>query len=206
MKLVRLAFACKIILGASLLWGQTAYHPDIPRVWDDDALADWATPLAGLNGRPTHISAEQYYEMPVDNLKTYPVYVPGREPKGYWEMLQHVGPRPMIEPEKLRSEADWIEAGRVVFEQADDIQLRTYDPKLIESVRRGEGLSTDADVAVGARWIPTKQGVALSILNCSSCHLLAFPGGTRIPGAPTPAVPPPPHTTFGSPPALPDPY
>lgn len=38
------------------LRAQTAYHPDIPRVWDDAALADWATPVAGLNVRPTHIT------------------------------------------------------------------------------------------------------------------------------------------------------
>jgi len=27
------------------------------------------------------------------NLRSYPVYVPGREPHGYWEMLQRVGPQ-----------------------------------------------------------------------------------------------------------------
>jgi hypothetical protein len=28
------------------------WKPDIPKVWDEAALADWATPLAGLNRRP----------------------------------------------------------------------------------------------------------------------------------------------------------
>ena len=49
--------------------------------------------------------------MRVENLRTYPVYYPGREPDGYWEMLQRVGPKPLIEPELLKSAADWIEAG-----------------------------------------------------------------------------------------------
>lgn len=74
---------------ASLLCAQpshSSFRPVIRRVWDDAALADWATPLAGLNRRPTHISAAEYYSMPIDNLKTYPVYIPGREPEGYWEM------------------------------------------------------------------------------------------------------------------------
>src|SRR6185503_20313803 len=66
------------------------WKPDIPKVWDDLALADWATPLAGLNLRPTHISAREYYSLTVENLRTYPVYFPGREPDGYWEMLQHI--------------------------------------------------------------------------------------------------------------------
>jgi hypothetical protein len=33
------------------------FSPTIPKTWDEAALADWATPVAGLNTRPTHISA-----------------------------------------------------------------------------------------------------------------------------------------------------
>ncbi len=84
--------------GASLLWPQPRADTSIPKTWDETALAGWATPLAGLNVRPTHISSQEYYSMRVDNLRTYPVYFPGREPEGYWEMLQHVGPQPLIEP------------------------------------------------------------------------------------------------------------
>src|ERR1051326_4343332 len=87
--------------------------PDIPKVWDDAALADWPTPLAGLNVRPTHIASKEYYSLSVDNLRTYPVYFPEREPEGYWEKLQHLGPKPLIEPEKLKSEADRSEERRV---------------------------------------------------------------------------------------------
>jgi hypothetical protein len=97
------------------VWPQS--RPVIPKTWDEAALAEWATPLAGLNVRPTHITAKEYYSLPIDNLKTYPVYLPSREPPGYWEMLNHIGPRPMIEPETLKTEADWIDAGRMIFEQ-----------------------------------------------------------------------------------------
>src|SRR5215470_9732884 len=67
------------------------FAPQIPKTWDEAELAEWATPLAGLNQRPTHISAKEYYSLPVENLRTYPAYFPGREPEGYWEMLQRVG-------------------------------------------------------------------------------------------------------------------
>ena len=86
-----------ILLGLSNLWAQA------PKTWDAKALADWATPVAGLNLRPGHHSEEEYYRAPVDNFRTYPVYYPGREPEGYWEMLQKVGPKPLIEPETLMS-------------------------------------------------------------------------------------------------------
>src|SRR5690242_258418 len=81
---------------------ENSFAPKIPRTWDEAALANWATPVAGLNVRPSHISAKEYYSLPLENLRTYPVYVPGREPAGYWEMLQRVGPQPLIEPEKLK--------------------------------------------------------------------------------------------------------
>jgi hypothetical protein len=74
----------------------------------------------------------------VDNLRTYPVYFPGREPEGYWDMLQHVGPKPLIEPEKLKTEADWTEAGRRVFDEADHLLLRSFDPKFIAAARNRE--------------------------------------------------------------------
>jgi mono/diheme cytochrome c family protein len=124
----------------------------------------------------------------VENLRTYPVYLPGREPEGYWEMLQHVGPKPLIQPEELRSEADWIEAGRRVFDEADHIHLRTCNPKVIEAVRSSDALRSERILPDGTvfalRWIPTEQGVALGFSNCSQCHLAYLADGTRIPGAP----------------------
>jgi len=49
-------------------------------VWDEAQLAEWATPVAGLKLRPTHISEKEYYSAPEHNLRSYPVYMPGREP------------------------------------------------------------------------------------------------------------------------------
>src|SRR6476660_2620656 len=92
--------------------GTISAAPKVPRVWDDTALADWATPVAGLNVRPTNMSETDYYAMAVENLRTYPVYFPDREPAGYWEMLQHVGPMPLIEPEGSRRRLTGSRQGR----------------------------------------------------------------------------------------------
>lgn len=160
----------------------------IPEVWDETALTDWATPIAGLNVRPTNLSARDYYSMAIENLRTYPVYFPGREPDGYWEMLQRVGPKPLIEPEQLTTEADWIRAGQRVFDEADHLHLRSLDSKLVAAARRADTFknaepSPDGTVP-SMRWVPTKSGVALGFSNCSNCHVLPLPDGTRIPGAP----------------------
>jgi hypothetical protein len=77
---------------ASIASAQTR---QIPRTWDEKALVNWATPVAGLNVRPHHLSEKEYYATPVDNLRTYPVYYPDREPAGYWEKLQKLGPQPL---------------------------------------------------------------------------------------------------------------
>lgn len=130
---------------------------EVPKTWDEAALAEWATPVAGLNVRPTHITAKEYYSLPVENLRTYPVYFPGREPEGYWEMIEDVGPKPLMEPEKLKSEADWIEAGRRVFEEADDLHLRTLAPELLTAARSPktfEGRQPFKDTHKPGGWSP----------------------------------------------------
>lgn len=164
------------------------WKPALEKVWDDAALTDWPLPLAGLNTRPTHISSREYYSLAVDNLRTYPVYFPGREPIGYWEMLQHQGPIPLIEPQNLKTEADWIEAGRKVFAEADHIHLRTFDAKLIAIARdpatyQGKRPLPDGTVN-DIRWVPTRDGVALGIRDCSAGHTRYLEDGTAIPGAP----------------------
>jgi mono/diheme cytochrome c family protein len=179
-----------VTLESSILWSQSAFRPRIPKTWDEAALADWATPIAGLNVRPTHISAKEYYSLAVENRRTFPVYYPGREPEAYWEMLQHIAPKPLIEPEQLKSEGDWIEAGRRVFYEADNLHLRTLDPRVITAARSRETFEKVhaqplADGTVfGLRWVPTKDGVALSLSNCAGCHLLYLPDNTPVAGAP----------------------
>jgi hypothetical protein len=171
---------CSLILTAGVaieLWAQPPVGPRVPRTWDEAKLAEWATPLAGINVRPAHMSAKEYYSLPVDNLKTYPVYLPSREPAGYWEMLQRIGPKPLIEPVKLKTEADWIEAGRRVFQDADHIQLRTFDPQFIALARDEKALRERAPDG-------TEHGVALTFPNCSSCHTAFLDDGRTVPGAP----------------------
>ena len=106
-------------------------------------------------------------------------------------MLQHVAPKPLIEPEKLKSEADWIQAGRRIFHEAEDLHLSTWDPKVVAAARSRETFDQvhaeplpDGTI-YGLRWVPTSKGVALSLTNCAGCHLLYLPDGTPVPGAPS---------------------
>jgi hypothetical protein len=187
----RFAFLVLILLGSefSLSADDTTWVPSIPKVWDEAALSDWVTPVAGLNVRPKHMPAKEYYSLPEYNFRSYPVYMPGREPEGYWEMLERIGPKPLIEFETLKTEADWIEAGRRIFEEAGTPQLTIVDPKVIAKFKNREFLEQQninprPDGTLDLRWVPTKQGVALSRGgSCGACHILKTSDGTRIVGA-----------------------
>jgi hypothetical protein len=186
-------FSCGI--GAA----QGSISSKAPKVWDAKALAEWATPIAGLNVRPAHISPKEYYALPVESLRTYPVYAPGREPAGYWQRLEKLGPLPLVEAKGSRTLAEWVEAGKVAFDEADFFLLRTLDPKYIAEVRNGSQAPSRVlpdGTLFGLRWVPTKQGVALSSSNCSFCHTLYLPDGTRVPGAPFRTIAPRPPETF----------
>jgi hypothetical protein len=164
---------CALFLGALLC--ANAQKPYLaPKIWDDAALADWATPVAGIGVRPGHFNSAEYYAAPVDNLKTYPVYRPDREPPGYWDWLQKQKPQPLIEAGKARTREDWVRAGEMVFETMDDPAYRVYDPEIIRTVRdikSWDNVATWPDGrAKDDRWIVTERGVALTNHECSSCH------------------------------------
>src|SRR5260370_11648968 len=128
-----------VTIAFSRLFGQSAGTPiEAPRFWNDHDLADWATPVSGLNVRPGHYSEEEYYSAPVGEfVRTYPVYFPGREPAGYWDMLRNAKPEPLIKP-GARTMADWIEEGKRAFHELDIPSGRIYDPTLTAPLRSAD--------------------------------------------------------------------
>jgi hypothetical protein len=165
----------------------------VPRIWDDAALSDWATPLAGLNVRPGHFSSEEYYRVPADNLRTYPVYPPDREPPGYWEWLQAQKPQPLVDASRIETNDDWIAAGRRAFFELDAVLARTNDPSAIARARdQGSfrGVYTLADGSVlDPRWVVTGEGVMLTMSDCTNCHMRVRAEGDPLFGGPLAAWP-----------------
>ena len=161
-----------------------------PRVWTDKELAEWATPVTGLNIRPGHFSEREYYSAPEASLyRTYPVYFPGKEPAGYADFIATRKPEPLIRA-GARTKAQWIQAGQTVFREMDVPATRSYDPELIEVVRSAEALTKagakpQGDGSIpGLRWVPTENGLALSVEDCGGCHTRTLENGQKIDGAP----------------------
>jgi hypothetical protein len=194
-----IAIAGALLVLAIVARGQS----QVPRIWDDAALEDWATPIAALGVRPAHYMSAEYYQVPADNLRTYPVYVPDKEPPGYWEWLQQQKPEPLVDVGAIRGERDWIRAGAQAFRDLDTPPARTNDPKMIalaRDPRAFEGVKPQPDGSVlDVRWVVTSRGVELTVTECSSCHvhvldegriMYAGPSGRFASDGGAPLVPP----------------
>ena len=167
----------RIVLASSLLLALRATaltDTQVPKIWDDAALENWATPVATLNVRPAHFTAAEYYAAPAENLRTYPVYRPDKEPPGYWESLQHKKPEPLVDASQIHTKADWIAAGERAFRELDDPSTRSNDPALIAMARDPKSFDQIAGLADGTihepRWVVTDKGVMLTNLACATCH------------------------------------
>ena len=147
------------------------------KVWKNDEAQSFRLPLAGLGTPPRLITEREYYDLPEYNLKTYPVYHPDKEPAGYLDWLKEQDPKPLVDLASLKTEADWIAAGREVFYgrelprftgSEDNLQL-IRDPRVLAAYR----VQTSPDgVLIGLRYVVRKKGkVELGTDTCAMCHV-----------------------------------
>jgi hypothetical protein len=162
-----------------------------PKIWDETALATWALPVAGVNATPNFYSEAEYYATPTEDLRTYPVYHPDREPAGYMDWLRAQEPKPLVDPAEIQTEADWARLGQRVFDELDQPRFRTDDPKAIMALRDREVLN-NSPVTVAPdgqilpyRWVVEARGqVRMSIAVCAACHTRLLPDGSQLRGPP----------------------
>jgi len=147
------------IAAVTMLAAQSPARIAVPRLWTDEALAGWPLPIAGVKAAPKFYTEAEYYAAPIDEVRTYPVYIKSREPEGYRDWMRKQGPQPLIEPAKLTSEADWIAAGQEVFDGLHIAQFRTADPRAFKwaddpELMAREGVTVAADGTIpGVRWL-----------------------------------------------------
>ena len=169
----------------------------VPPSWSQKDVSTFRLPLAGLGAPPSLISEREYYALPEVNLRTYPVYVPEREPPNYLKWVEQQDPQPMVNVSKLKTDQDWADAGREVFYgrelprftgNEDNLQL-IRDPQALAAYR----LQTTKDgVILGLRYVVRQKGkVELGTNTCAMCHVQVRPDGELIEGAPNV------HTPFG---------
>jgi hypothetical protein len=163
------------------------FRPAIPKTWVDEAIASLEVPLATPGASPRHISAQYYYRIPARKIyKSYPIYAPGREPKGYSEWLSQQEPEVAFDAGTLRTRADWVRAGEVVFDAPV-----AHDAIVLPSQVRDPGWYTKTGVKLlGDGTLPylryvirTKGKVEVGSLSCQMCHTRLLDSGAVVKGA-----------------------
>jgi hypothetical protein len=156
----------------------------IPKAWEDDAVAALEVPLANPVYSPVHVRSADYYRMPVRPVyKSYPIYEPGKEPPNYLEWLRQQEPEIVFDASTLKTDTDWIRAGALVF----DAPIR-YGP-LSNSLSRErdfwETMPTASDGTMPfLRYVIRKKGaVEVGDSSCAKCHTRVMPDGTVVKGA-----------------------
>lgn len=83
-----LLFALLGLILSSLSLGQTPANV-IPKTWDTESLNSFQMPLADPRVSAKFISSSYYYSIPVRPIyKSYDVYRPDREPRGYMDQTE----------------------------------------------------------------------------------------------------------------------
>jgi mono/diheme cytochrome c family protein len=120
--------------------------------------------------------------------RSYPVYALGKEPPGYMEWLRRQEPEVAFDPAKLKTEADWIKAGEIVFESPLSTLSNNsttvedfHDPAFYKVVR--PPVAADGTLPHFRYFIQRKGEVVVALPNCAGCHSRVLPDGKVIAGA-----------------------
>ena len=166
---------------------ERTFSPTIPRVWHDAEMAALQLPLVHSTASPKQLSSDYYYRIPIRTiLKNYPVYAPGKEPVGYLEWLKQQDPEAAFDVDALKTEADWIRAGELVFDSPifyDNIAKISdvRNPQWYEKLRIP---ATKDGTLPWLRYVIREKGkVELGTLSCAMCHTRVMSDGTVVKGA-----------------------
>jgi len=174
------------------------FTPEIPNTWVDEEMESLELPLVQPEYSPKSISASYYSRFPVLTIyKSYPVYHPDYEPPGYLDKLRQMEPVILWDGEgkrpKLKTKADWIRAGELVFDaplvsgganssiaatERKDLPFRDR-----EWYKRIGVPITKEGIVPFYRYVIRKKGTIRSgILSCSMCHTRVMKDGTALIG------------------------
>jgi hypothetical protein len=88
----------------------------VPKTWDEAAMESGILKPPVADAKVTRVTAEYYYRMQDRVIYTeYRRYASKSEPAGYLAKLTAADPEIIFDPVRLKTEQNWIRAGRNVF-------------------------------------------------------------------------------------------
>lgn len=164
---------------------------DIPRLWDMKKLKTAHLPLVDKSITVEPIPEDVYNNIPERiAYKTYPLYLYGREPKGYYEWLLKQEPEIVFDVAKIKTEEDWIKAGDIIYEmpQSFDFYLDTsMNLALLEEISRDfvsshMPVSKEGIIPFFSLVVREKGRIEVGTFACGNCHNKVMPDGSVLKG------------------------
>jgi len=176
-----------------LLLGSLSFRFDrsdlIPKTWDIKRLHSMHLPFPDTSVKTNPISEEYYYQLPERvAYKTYPFYMPGKEPKGYYEWLRKQEPEIIFNPTDLKTDSDWIKAGEIIYDlpinsQVMDSAFLALLPDLGKHWSKGGYPTTPEGVLPFLSIVVREKGrIEMGLGSCGTCHTKVMPDGEVLKG------------------------
>src|SRR5262249_41245799 len=159
----------------------------VPTTWDEKAIGSLELPLANAGASAKHVSKEYYASLPVRPIyKSYDVYRPDLEPKGYLDWLKSQEPEVVWGETKsppLDTGADWVKAGELVLDSSlgwgtgalmgPNLTMQVRDPAWYTYTQAP--LTADGKLPFYRYVIRAKGRVEVTRLSCAMCHTRVMP-------------------------------
>jgi hypothetical protein len=162
----------------------------IPKAWDMAQVKSMHLPFADSTATLEFVSEEEYYKLPVRTVfKTFPFYMPGTEPPGYYDSLRNLDPVILFKEENIRTEAEWTRAGELIYDMPMNYTIIDSNMlKLLPAMAaqwRAAGIFPDKKgiipfVSISVR---EKGKIEFGSESCGMCHSKQMPDGRLLKGA-----------------------
>ncbi|QNA43911.1 hypothetical protein [Lacibacter sediminis] len=165
---------------------------DIPILWEISKLKSAHLPLVNKSIEVHPIAEDIYKKIPERTAyKTYPFYMPGREPKGYYEWLLKQEPELVFDVAKLKTEEDWIKAGELIYEMPQNFDRFIDSAVNMEELQGMAAFMTSIHMPVSKdgtipffQIVVRKKGkIEVGTFACGNCHNKVMPDGSVVKGA-----------------------
>ncbi len=192
MKRKKLTFLTgSILLVTTLLSFAISENEEIPKLWDMQKLRSAHLPLVDTSIHVEPIAEELYNKIPKRvAYKTYPLYMPGREPKGYYEWLLSQDAEIVFDASKIKTEADWIKAGELIYDMPQGYftivdSSRNLDLLSIitKEMQDSHELADPNGIFPFVKLVVRKKGtIEMGDQSCASCHNKLMADGSILKG------------------------
>ncbi len=161
---------------------------EIPKAWDIERLHSMHLPLPDSSIVVNPISEEYYYQLPERvAYKTYPFYMPGKEPKGYYEWLRQQRPEIIFNAADIKTDADWIKAGEIIYDMPEVYQVMDSTflkslPDLERHWRKFVPVTKEGIIPFLSIVVREKGRIEMGTQSCGMCHTKMMSDGNLLKG------------------------